>query len=46
MTDLINKFDPNALKGNKEGAIVAVVIAGVTAIGALCKYALDVLKGC
>lgn len=40
-----NKFyDYDKFKGNPEGTIVAIVIAGVTAIGTLCKYAIDAVK--
>lgn len=43
MENLKLDADYDKFKDNKEGAIVAIILAGVAAIGALCKYGIDAL---
>lgn len=40
----INNIDYEKLKGNTEGAIVAIVLTSITAIGLICKYGIDAVK--
>lgn len=39
------EVDYDKLKDNKNGAIVALIGIGVTAMVALCKYGIDALSG-
>lgn len=37
-------LDYNNFKDNNNGAIVAIILAGITAIGTLCKYGIDAIS--
>lgn len=43
MENLKFDVDYDKLKDNNNGAIVAIILAGITAIGTLCKYGIDAI---
>lgn len=43
MENLRFDVDYDKFKDNNNGAIVAIILAGITAIGTLCKYGIDAI---